>query len=102
MAYALAGLVEHLAVNQVDGLELGAHPLIVLARQRREQAVSGLGAAEHQRALRLGQQVRGAGRRVEHRVDLARVERAALGTALHQAQDAAVHSLAFIRLYRAP
>src|SRR5258706_2226750 len=91
MAQALAGLVEHFAVDQVDGLELGEHPLIVKTRQRREQAVGGLGAAEHQRALRIGQEVRGAGRRVEHRVDLARVERAALRSALHQLEDAAVH-----------
>src|SRR5256885_184868 len=45
----------------------------------------------HQRALRIGQEMRGAGRRVEHRVDLARVERAALRPALHQSQDPAVH-----------
>src|SRR5258706_6777976 len=91
MAQALAGLVEHFAVDQVDGLELGQHPLIVKPRERREQAVGGLRAAEHQGALRIGQEVRGAGRRVEHRVDLARVERAALRPALDQPEDAGVH-----------
>ena len=71
MPHALARLIEHFAIDQVDGLELVPHALVVLARQRGEQAIDGLRAAEHQRALRIGQQVRSTRRRVEHGIDLA-------------------------------
>src|SRR3954466_11828868 len=93
MTHALATLKKHFAIDKVDGLEVLTHTLVVLARKRGEQAVGRLSAAAHQRALRVGQEVGGARRGIEHRIDLARIERAALRAALHQPEDTAVHSI---------